>query len=134
MKVRAFFFAKEITVTPEGGLDVHGGFLTQVTYDSYPQQATLPMVVVMELTPTDEPQTGKLEIVVYDKNEHVVDRVNADVRLDARHPDAPFGLPVYMSMPVPLSLRVNEPGMYRMVLLADGEEAADYMFHAILPT
>jgi hypothetical protein len=91
------------------------------------------MVVVIEQTPTEEPQTGKLEIVVYDKNEQIVERVDTDVRVDERHPDAPFGLPMYMPMPVPLAILISEPGMYRMVLHVNGEEAADYMFHAKLP-
>ena len=132
VKVRAFFFAQQIHVPPDGGIDVSGGFLNEVVYDSYPQRATLPMVVVMEQTPTDEAQTGTLEIVVYDKSETVVDRVNTDVRLEARHPNAPYGLPAYMPMPVPLSVLVNEPGMYRMVLLVNGKDEADYMFHAKL--
>lgn len=133
MKVRAFFFAKHIHLPPDGGIDVTGGFLNEVVYDSYPAQATLPMVVVMEQSPTEEPQTAKLEIVVYDKNERIVNRVQTDVRLEARHPEAPLGLPSYMPMPVPLSLLVTEPGMHRMVLLVGGEEAADYMFHARSP-
>jgi hypothetical protein len=87
----------------------------------------------MEYPPGEEVVIAELEVDVYDKSGDVVEHLYSPLRLEPRNPEHPLGLPAYMPLPVLLTFSIPEPSMYRIALCVNGEEIAEYMFHAGLP-
>lgn len=129
----AFLVADEVRADDDG-LYVRGGFRPMATFDSYPVDAQIPLVVVMEYPPKDEVVIAELEVDLYNQSGDVVEHAYSPLRLERRHPEHPLGLPSYMVMPVLLTPKLPEPGTYRIALSVNGEpDVAEYMFHARLP-
>jgi hypothetical protein len=129
MRVAGFFFAEQINV--DDGLYCRGGFRQIATFDSYPASLMMPLVIVVEEIPTDEPQTLDFDVEVFHQGDvSVSDVQRGTLTLAARHPDSPLGLPSYMFGALLLEFTAPEPGMYRAALRIGGEDAAEYLFHA----
>ena len=129
MRVAAFFVAEEVNVSD--GLYCRGGFRNVVSYVMYPTEAIAPLVIILEETPTDDPQTFGLEVDVYAQDgSRAAETYEGTVRLEARDPEAPPGLPTFALEAIPLTFMAREAGLYRIELRVDGNVASDFTFHA----
>jgi hypothetical protein len=73
VRVAAFFVAEEVRA--DDGLYVRGGFKPIVSFDSFPAATEVPLVVVMEHPPGDEPVLAELEVDVYDQRGDVLEHL-----------------------------------------------------------